>query len=82
MEQEVKQREYVALDDQIKAAKERQARGEPGAAEQLRKLQRQRADKKHEIRQSSDKDYREQRRVRRANRNKLEKLAETFGGDR
>lgn len=82
MQQELKKREYVDLDEQIKAAKERQARGEPGAAEQLRKLQKQRTDKKQEIRQAGDEDYRDQRRRRREQRNKLEKFADTIGGDR
>ena len=78
---QVKEREYIALDEQIRIAKERQAKGEPGATEQLRKLQQQRADKKHEIRQAGDQDYLDERDAQRKRRNRLERMADCVRGE-
>ena len=78
---QVKERECLALDEQIRIAKEFQAKRAPGSDEQLRQLQQQKADKKHEIRQASDQDYLHERQRRRDNRNKLDKMAEAIGGD-
>lgn len=81
MEQQGKEREYVALDEQIREAKERQAKGEPGAAEQLRQLQQQKKELLNEIRQAGDEDYRRQRQARREKRNRLDKAVDAIGGE-
>lgn len=81
MYQEVKQREYIALDQQIKAAKEYLARRQPGAAEQLQHLKHRRAELKHEIRQAGDKDYLDERQAQRKRRNRLERLADCVRGE-
>lgn len=78
---QVKEREYIALDEQIRIAKERQAKGEPGAAEQLRQLQQQKKELLNEIRQAGDEDYRRERQSRREKRNRFEKLVEGIGGE-
>lgn len=81
MEQPVKEREFVALDEQIREAKERQAKGEPGAAEQLCQLQQQKKELLNEIRQAGDEDYRRERQARREKRNRLDKAVDAIGGE-
>ena len=81
MSKEIKEKQYIALDEQIRIAKERQAKGEPGAAEQLRQLQQQKKELRHEIRQAGDEDYRRERQARREKRNKLDKAIDSIGGE-
>lgn len=76
------ERKQGSLADKIRAAQERQGRGEPGAVVELEQLRGQRSELKNEMRQASNKDYLLSRQRRREIRTKFEKIAEAIGGDR